>query len=145
MLGGGLTGYVNPIANNTQRDPSTAWRTPSGEWRLTTYDTQIYASMDFKRWYGLGPQKGFPGGECPSFFVLPKATPGAGPAPAGAGTPTHVHKASHGGKDWMKVGTYVAGVPKQLGSFTATPGVPFGDVLIDAGALCKCSCVSLQQ
>ena len=27
---GSLTGYVNPIANNTGRDPSTAWRTPSG-------------------------------------------------------------------------------------------------------------------
>ena len=27
---------VNPIVNNTGRDPSTAWKTPAGEWRLTT-------------------------------------------------------------------------------------------------------------
>jgi hypothetical protein len=24
----------NPIINNTQRDPSTAWQTPDGEWRI---------------------------------------------------------------------------------------------------------------
>ena len=60
----------------------------------------------------LGPQKDFAHGECPSFFALPGPTPGAGPPPASAGTPTHVHKASHGGKDWMSVGTYVPGKPK---------------------------------
>jgi hypothetical protein len=41
---------VNPIVNNTGRDPSTAWKTPAGEWRLTTFDTMIMGSMDFKTW-----------------------------------------------------------------------------------------------
>lgn len=95
---GALTGYVNPIANNTGRDPSTAWRTPSGEWRITSYGSQIYGSMDFKKWYHIGQQQGFPKGECPSFFPLPKSTPGAGPAVADGNmsAPTHVVKSSHG-------------------------------------------------
>jgi len=122
----------NPIRNGTQRDPSTAWKTSSGEWRLTTFDTVIYGSMDFKEWYVIGPQPGFAHGECPSFFPLPRTTPGSGPAPLGAGTPTHVHKASHGG-DWMNVGTYVANGPKKNGEWTATPGVTFKETHIDKG------------
>jgi sucrose-6-phosphate hydrolase SacC (GH32 family) len=120
---------TNPIVNNTGRDPSTAWKTPDGEWRLTTFDTIIMGSMDFKTWYRIGKQPGFPVGECPSFFTLPRTTPGAGPAPAGAVTPTHVHKASHDGKDWMQVGTYVAGPPKSNGNWTAL----LDEVKIDAG------------
>jgi len=120
---------VNPIVNNTGRDPSTAWKTPAGEWRLTTFDTVIMGSMDFKTWYRIGKQPGFPEGECPSFFPLPRTTPGAGSAPAGAKTPTHVHKASHGGKDWMQVGTYIAGPPKTNGNWTAL----LPEVKIDAG------------
>ena len=49
------TGAVNPIVNNTGRDPSTAWQTAAGEWRLTTFDTQIFGSMDFNTWYKIGP------------------------------------------------------------------------------------------
>eukprot|EP00937_MAST-01D_sp_MAST-1D-sp2_P003400 g3400.t1 len=82
---GAFTGYANPIANNTGRDPSSAWRTPAGEWRLTSYGSQIYGSMDFKRWYHIGQQTSFPQGECPSFFRLPRDTPGSGPAPGGGG------------------------------------------------------------
>eukprot|EP00911_Craspedida_sp_UC1_P000571 UC1_evm3s438 len=126
---------VNPIVNATGRDPSTAWRTPSGEWRITTFDTQIFGSMDFKTWYRLGAQTDFITGECPSFFPLPRTTSGSGPAPAGAGTPTHVHKCSHGGKDWMNVGTYTPGAPKVLGKFEATPGVSKDEVVCDAGAM----------
>lgn len=126
---GAFTGYTNPIVNNTGRDPSTAWRTPAGEWRLTSYGSQIFGSTDFKSWYRIGQQKAFPQGECPSFFPLPQHTPGAmGPAPAGAGTPTHVYKTSHGGKDWMVVGTYEAGPLTQLGTYNATPGVPHAQV-----------------
>eukprot|EP00936_MAST-01D_sp_MAST-1D-sp1_P000747 g747.t1 len=121
------TGAVNPIRNNTGRDPSTAWKTPAGEWRLTTFDTIIYGSMDFNTWYTIGKQPGFPGGECPSFFPLPRTTPGAGAAPAGAKTYTHVHKASHGG-DWMQVGTYVANGVKENGNWTGEP-----EVKIDQG------------
>ena len=126
---GGLTGYVNPIANNTGRDPSTAWQTPAGEWRFTSYGSEIFGSLDFKAWYHIGQQKTFPGGECPSFFPLPATTPGAGAAPADAGTPTHVYKASHSGKDWMSVGSYTAGAPKTLGTWT----VMGKEVLIDTG------------
>ena len=124
---------VNPIANNTGRDPSTAWKTPAGEWRLTTFDTVIFGSMDFKRWYTIGKQPGFPEGECPSFFALPRSTPGAGPAPAGTTgpAPTHVHKASHGGKDWMQVGAYTAGPPRADGNWTA---LLKESQLIDAGS-----------
>ena len=128
---GTLTGYVNPIANNTGRDPSTAWRTPAGEWRLTSYGSQIYGSMDFKSWYHIGTQKSFPGGECPSFMPLPRTTPGSGKPPPGATSPTHVYKASHGGKDWMSVGTYVAGPPNTIGNFTMLGK----EVIIDKGAL----------
>lgn len=60
---GAFTGYVNPIANNTGRDPSTAWQTPSGEWRITSFGSQIFGSMDFKSWYRIGQQKSFPQGE----------------------------------------------------------------------------------
>ena len=41
---------LNPIVNNTGRDPSTAWRTEQGEWRLVTLGTMLHASMDFKNW-----------------------------------------------------------------------------------------------
>lgn len=123
---------TNPIVNNTGRDPSTAWQTPAGEWRLTTFDTMIMGSMDFKTWYRIGKQPGFPVGECPSFFPLPRTTPGAGPPPAGTPTPTHVHKASIGGKDWMQVGRYTAGPPRSNGNWTAL----LEQVMIDAGHYC---------
>lgn len=121
------TGAVNPIVNATGRDPSTAWRTTAGEWRLTTFDTTIYASLDFKSWYKIGAQPGFPHGECPSFFPMPKDTPGAGAPPADAKTYTHVHKASHGG-DWMQVGTYTENGIRQNGNWTAEK-----EVKIDMG------------
>ena len=41
--------------------------------------------------------------------------------PQAADLPTHVHKTSCGG-DWWQLGTHVAGAPKQLGTFAATPG-----------------------
>jgi hypothetical protein len=56
---------------------------------------------------------------------------GAGPAPAGSRTPTHVVKSSHGGKDWMVVGTYTAGLPRELGTFLPTGK----ETMIDHGAL----------
>merc|ERR1740121_2701544 len=120
----------NPIVPATGRDPSTAWKTASGEWRLTTFDTNIYGSMDFKTWYKIGPQPRFPRGECPSFFPMPPITPGAGPAPDNAKPYTHVHKSSHGGKDWMQVGTYVENGVKQDGNWTAE-----AEVEIDVGQL----------
>jgi sucrose-6-phosphate hydrolase SacC (GH32 family) len=89
--------------------------------------------MDFKTWYRLGSTPGFAGGECPSFFPLPKTTPGARVSESDP-KPTHVHKASHGG-DWMCVGTYTEGELKTTGNFTATPGIAAGlkETKIDMG------------
>jgi len=86
---------------------------------------------DFKTWYRIGKQPGFPTGNCPSFFPLPRSTPGAGPAPMGAPTPTHVHKSSPNinDGDFMMVGTYEAGPPKSNGNWTAL----LPTVRIDAG------------
>jgi len=74
-------------------------------------------------------------GECPSLFPLPRTTPGAGPAPEGAETPSHVHKSSHNGADFMSVGTYTEGDIGTPGTWIATPGIAagLGDSRIDAG------------
>ena len=87
--------------------------------------SEIFASADFARWYRVGVQPAFPVGECPSFYPLPATTPGAGPPPEGAGTPTHVYKVSRDGHDVAMVGTYAAGEPARPDNFSATPGVPF--------------------
>ncbi|CAK0860123.1 unnamed protein product, partial [Prorocentrum cordatum] len=95
----------NPIVNGTQRDPSTAWQNPCGEWQLTTFDTIIYGSMDFKSWYKIGAE-----------------------------TPSHVHLSTHDiGGDLMVVGTYVPGERGKVGIFKQTPGVPFTGTKIDIG------------
>lgn len=90
-------------------------------------------TQDFKKWYRIGQQKGWPTGECPSFFKLPKATSGSSAAPpshAGAAAPTHVHKSSYGGRDFMVVGAYKSGAPKKLGTFQSNQKPQ----LVDAGA-----------
>ena len=95
---------TNPVVNNTQRDPSSAWRTVHGEWRIVTYNTTLYGSTDFHSWYEVGHQPGFDVGECPSFMPLPRDTPGSGPVPSSiAGKPTHVYKNSHSWADFMQV------------------------------------------
>ena len=53
---------VGVIRNDSAKDPSTAWQTPDGEWRIVTGGTDqdhaphVYASMDFKDWYEIGIQ-----------------------------------------------------------------------------------------
>ena len=55
---------LGTIVNNTLAgplgvsgsDPSSAWRTPAGEWRLTTAGGMITGSMDFVEWYQIGIQ-----------------------------------------------------------------------------------------
>ena len=107
---------INPIVNNTQRDPSSAWRTIHGEWRIVTYNATLYGSTNFHSWYEVGQQPGFDVGECPSFIPLPRDTPGSGPAPMFvAGKPTHVYKNSHAWADFMQVGTYTDGLPGEVG------------------------------
>ena len=109
----------NPIVENTQRDPSTAWQTPSGEWRLTNYEGKIFSSTDFVHWSrpadGLTP---FPVAECPDFFPVPARCTGNGcDAPAAPGfNPTHVHKHSDGG-DWYAFGVYDAGADGTSGTW----------------------------
>ena len=53
----------NPIIENTQRDPSTPWKSPSGEWRLRTYDAKVYgaasdADMLAGKWYVRATYRG---------------------------------------------------------------------------------------
>jgi len=120
----------NPIMENTQRDPSTPWKTPSGEWRLRTYDSSVYgaasdADLIQGKWYEIGKNKDFRQCECPSFYPLPKATPGFeaeyDSALKAGSLPTHVHKTSCGG-DWWQLGTYYPGAPKQPDHFNVTAG-----------------------
>ena len=126
----------NPIVENTQRDPSTPWQTPSGEWRLRTYDSSVYGAASSEdllegKWYKIGVSKDLRTCECPSLYPLPESTPGFENAYAearetrvsksGGGLPTHVHKTSCGG-DWWQLGTYANGPPKELGTFKVTPG-----------------------
>lgn len=46
----------NPLVTGTGDDPSTAWQTPAGEWRLIGNQgcdglgAPIYGSMDFVKW-----------------------------------------------------------------------------------------------
>jgi sucrose-6-phosphate hydrolase SacC (GH32 family) len=134
----------NPIMENTQRDPSSPWKTPSGEWRLRTYDSQIYGSASDAdvlagKWYHIGTNSDFRGCECPSFYPLPASTPGfeaTYDAARQAGTlPTHVHKTSCGG-DWWQIGTYFpAGLKQNTDHFNATPGWEdvFAQKRIDTG------------
>eukprot|EP00039_Didymoeca_costata_P017019 m.311871 g.311871 ORF g.311871 m.311871 type:complete len:134 (+) comp16482_c0_seq67:741-1142(+) len=35
----------NPIMENTQRDPSSAWKTPFGDWRFRTYNSHVYGAV----------------------------------------------------------------------------------------------------
>ena len=112
----------NPVVESTERDPSTAWQTPTGEWRLTNYEGKIFSSRDFKTWAraadGATP---FPIAECPDFFPVPARCTGNGctlPAPAGF-APTHVHKHSDRG-DWYTFGTYTDGADGTSGTWAVS-------------------------
>eukprot|EP00928_Gymnodinium_smaydae_P002170 TRINITY_DN10765_c0_g5_i1.p1 TRINITY_DN10765_c0_g5~~TRINITY_DN10765_c0_g5_i1.p1 ORF type:complete len:596 (+),score=64.51 TRINITY_DN10765_c0_g5_i1:57-1790(+) len=138
------TGFAtNPIVKGPRfrdvggGDPSSAWQTAAGEWRFTTAGGFIFGSMDFKNWYMISQQKGFTPGECPSFFPLPRITPGAEPPAPGVPVPTHVYKVSHastmGPQDFVQVGHYIENGPNQSGNWTPMPGVK--EQLVDAGAI----------
>ena len=106
----------NPIANDTFDDPSTAWRTSGGEWRLIGHcgDGTVgdcgpgahdggfkaapeWASSDFKTWRKLGLTN-LPAGECASVYPLPPLVDddddgeGGGVIAAAPADVTHVHK-----------------------------------------------------
>ena len=110
-------GHCPNATGDIGKDPSAAWRTPSGEWRIVTGDAPyLYGSMDFKSWYFIGLGFNGAGGDCPSFFPIPTKTPGSGSAPnATSPKPTHVHMRGGGS---TTLGVYDAGEPRTIGSFT---------------------------
>ena len=64
-------------------------QTPSGEWRLRTFNSMVYGSASSKdllagKWYEIGKSDDFRQCECPSVYPLPAATPGSGAAHEGA-------------------------------------------------------------
>lgn len=116
----------NPIQENTQRDPSTAWQTATGEWRMTNYEGKVYTSTDFVSWFVANNSAAlFPTAECPSFFPLPARCTGNGcdATPAGV-QPNYVHKQSSGGQDWYTFGVYADSSPNSTGTWVPSVGVP---------------------
>lgn len=140
---------LKPIINNTSNDPSEAWQTPHGEWRLVGHSgggpctpggplngsdcAGMWATADpgmKSGWYSVGTSP-FLNGECQSFFPLPELYPGT--TAAAGSMPTHVH---HQGSSYM-LGTYVDGTPGvgNAGSWAPTAGEPpFRLFPIDTGA-----------
>ena len=141
---------LKPIINNTDNDPSEAWQTTHGEWRLVGHSgggpctpggplngshcAGLWATADPSMrsgWYNVGTSP-FLNGECQSFFALPPLYPGTA---ASGPIPTHVH---HQGHQYM-LGTYVDGAPgvgnNHSGTWVPTPGgPPFRLFPIDNGA-----------
>lgn len=134
--------HYNPIVNRTSDDPSSAWKTGSGEWRflgngLGRGECPIFAAPKLSGpWTAVGSVANFSGGECPSLFPLPRLTPGTSVGP-GEQLPSHVFKR---GKcpdpqcrltDKFILGNFTDGrsltdpMNATPGTFVATPGVPF--------------------
>lgn len=118
----------NPIVNNTQRDPSTAWQTAAGEFRLTNYEGKIYSSPDFVNWSAASNGAViFPVAECPDFFKVPTPCAGNGCTSSSLTNdiePTHVHKQSSSGQDWYTLGTYTEDSVGSTGTWTPLSTVP---------------------
>eukprot|EP00760_Papus_ankaliazontas_P009344 PhM_4_TR14035/c0_g1_i1/m.98143/K01193/INV, sacA; beta-fructofuranosidase len=116
----------NPIVQNVQRDPSTAWRTASGEWRFTNYQGLVWVSDDFVSWkQSSNKDPIFPAdAECPDFFPLPKVCTGCGGegAVVGNGNITHVHKHSSAPLERYLLGSYSDGEPGSSGVWTPIGG-----------------------
>jgi beta-fructofuranosidase len=143
---------IGPLINDTDNDPSEAWRTPHGEWRLVGHGgggkcaaggplsgsdcAPMWATADpgfTTGWYKVGTSA-LPAGECQNGpYRLPALYPGTS-VPAGESLPTHVH---HTGGLYL-MGTFVDGSPGvgdgHTGSFTPTAGVPFVQFVEDHGA-----------
>ena len=128
----------NPIVEGTQRDPTTAWQTAAGEWRITNYEGGTYNSDDFITWTRASGVPIFgDGSECPDFFILPPPCQGKGCNIPWSGTgpkPTHVHKQSSGFKDWYTFGVYEDGIHGSQGNWTPSIGLP-PLIALDASAL----------
>ena len=90
----GTFGRMRKTIYDTFDDPSTAWRTPAGEWRMIGHcgdgavgecgpDKDFWqarmwgGSRDFRSWRYIGLTN-LPAGECTSMYPLPPLTPGTG-------------------------------------------------------------------
>lgn len=139
----------NPIVNGTSDDPTTAWQTAHGEWRLLG-NAKAAGQLDANKspifatsgkltgaWALVGDSP-LPSGECPSLFKLPSLYPGTKTKPNDE-LPSHVYKRSNGspgcppGGDCMILGNWVDGAPGEVGTWSAVDGVPHDEKLIDAG------------
>ena len=121
------------IANNTQRDPSSAWQNSDGQWRLLTWDQVIFASSDFKTFKKLSQPAGLAVGDCPSLFKLPDSVTNSTLNPVNdQGRPDHVHKISYNNQDWYSLGKYVDGHGLAPGAWQST-GQP--SRRLDSGAV----------
>jgi len=136
--------FSNPVLNSTGDDPSTAWQTEHGEWRMIGNQgcapqggNPIYGSMDFVEWYKVGCTT-LMAGDCPTFFPLPSLTPGSEHYVdihlRDAPLPDHVHKSGGHGGDQLQVGNWVDGLPGRngtVGTWAQTAGST--SVLLDRG------------
>ena len=142
---------TNPVLNATGDDPSSAWRTVNGEWRLigdqggcgdgganssSTTGTPIFGSMNFREWYRIGCTT-LSLGDCPTLFPLPPLVPGSADGISKDGLPTHVHKAGTLGfsPDCVQIGDWHDGLPGPAAQ-GGTPGSwePLtGQIPLDAG------------
>jgi hypothetical protein len=123
-----------PAINHTDDDPTTAWRTPSGEWRLignggggqatpSNHGAPMWATTDptlQTGWYSVG-RTNLTVGECPSLYKLPPMTPGSAPLTAAERKtlPTHVHTYGHA----VELGTWDDGLPGESTAPSAKSGL----------------------
>jgi sucrose-6-phosphate hydrolase SacC (GH32 family) len=126
----------NPLLNGTGDDPSEAWRTTYGEWRLignqpctqgSSEGAPIYASTDFLRWSKVGCTT-LKLGDCPTLFERPPLVPGERMRLTAA-MPTHVHKAGSG-NDQLQAGVWTDGKPGAPGTWEQIGG----SINLDNGA-----------
>lgn len=120
---------IGPLINDTDNDPSEAWQTNHGEWRLIGHGgggkcpsegplngtdcAPMWATADpgfHDGWYKVGVS-GLPGGECQNGpYPLPSLYPGTADSISEAeqaAMPTHVH---HTGAKYM-LGVWLDGTP----------------------------------
>ena len=131
-----------PIVNDTFDDPSTAWKTLHGEWRMIGHcgdgkvgdcgphapsfeAAPIWASRDFLKWRRVGFTN-LPAGECASLYPLPPLVDGTVLPSANDVPLTHVHKWGCGWtKDCYSIGSWVDGrLDSEPGVWTTAPSSP---------------------
>jgi hypothetical protein len=142
----------NPIMEDAERDPSSPWKMPSGEWRFRAagdngvkiYGAASDADVVAGKWYIIGVQDAFVAADCPSFFPLPGPTPGFEAQFAAAADfavlPTHIQKGSFGGDgDKWQIGTYTTAPRKVLGECQSctTPTPVLNPLCVRGSVVCN--------